>query len=808
MLPARSGLVAHGSGYPAIKRSARRDIQLIEDLKPMSGHAWERFEELVAAQRPNWPGWAAVALGSGIALYFGLPAEPLPWIGPVAILTAAALAVLVRKRPLCLIAVAASLIGGIGFSVASWRADWVAAPQLSRSLFRAEVTGRVVEVELYPGSLRVTLDDLAITTAKDGALDAAGLPARVRIKLAKVTEEIQIGDWIKVTADLQPPAPPAMPGAFDFRRQAYFERLGGVGFSLQPAVKIEAGEVHASPMAALLDWFDALRLSIGRRIQAELPGSTGAMGMALIVGNQTALRADDVQAMRDSGLAHLTSISGLHIGLAAGIFFFGVRALLALVPPVALRFDIKKWAAILALCGAFFYAGLAGMPVPTQRALVMTGVFFCAILLDRSPISMRVIAFAAIVVLMLSPEALVGASFQMSFAAVLGLVRVFDGGRRQFAALRRVGRDAPDIFGRIFGWGERCAVWLGTLMLTSLIASVMTAPYAAYHFNRLTLYGIAANMLAVPLTGFWIMPLAVLALLAMPFGLEHWPLVIMGWGCDVIIAIAHWVAEWQGAVFLIPAMPIAGLLIASLGLIWLCLVIGRWKWLGAAFLMMGCLSPLTQRPPDILAFAAGQSSRLVAILGSDGVYHFSSTRTAKIAAETWMRRNAQEKRLPFPSPPPGELALTTHQHRIDAMRLRKLVTATDTPMDGMCTADWCRFDTRMGYVAVALTEAGATPACLTARLVISLEPIDGPCRSADRVIDFFDLWRHGTHAIAIGGDGSFTVTRAFDTGDRPWTLQRFAKTARPVGAAPSDSGDNPGSGVSTGASSQSDDPGS
>lgn len=774
----------------------------------MSVTHWEQFEEFAAAQRPNWPGWAAVALGAGIALYFGLAFEPPLWAGPAAVLALGGTAFFFRRRPLLVVVIAVLLIASIGFSIVCWRAEWVAAPQLNRSLYRADVTGRVVEVELYPGSLRVTLDDLTIATEKDGALNAAALPARVRIKLAKASEEIQIGDWIKVVADLQPPAPPAMPGAFDFRRQAYFERLGGVGFSLQPVVKIEARQADASPISALLDWFDGLRLSIGRRIQAELPGATGAMAMALIVGNQTALRADDVQAMRDSGLAHLTSISGLHIGLAAGIFFFGMRALLAMIPPIALRFDIKKWAAVLALFGAFFYAGLAGMPVPTQRSLVMTGVFFCAILLDRSPISMRVIAFAAIVVLVVSPEALIGASFQMSFAAVLGLVRVFDGGRKQFADLRRIGRDAPDLFGRIIGAGERGGVWLGTLMVTSLIASIMTAPYAAYHFNRLTLYGIAANMLAVPLTGFWIMPLAVLALLAMPFGLEHWPLVAMGWGCDLIISIAHWVADWPGAVFLIPAMPVAGLLIASLGLVWLCLVIGRWKWLGLGLLTIGCLSPITQNPPDILAFAGGQSSRLVAVLGPDSLYHFSSTRSAKIAAETWMRRSAQEMRLPFPQPPQIEIALSTHQSRIDAMRAPKAVAAADVAGLGNCAADWCRFDTRMGYVAVALTEAGAAPACLTSRLVISLEPIKGPCRSADRVIDFFALWRHGTHAISINGDGSFTVTRAFDTGARPWTLERFAKTAQPVEAAPSVSGVGDAGGVSTGASSQSDDPGS
>lgn len=751
----------------------------------MLGSALQRFEEFSAAQRPNWPGWVAVALGTGIAIYFALQVEPPLWLGPAAILGLVVAAFAVRRWPLPWIATIAMLTVALGFAVACWRADWVAAPQLNRSLYRAEVIGHVVEVELYPGSLRVTLGELEITRAKDGKLEPSLVPARVRIKLAKTTEEIQIGDWIKVIADLQPPAPPAMPGAFDFRRQAYFERLGGVGFSLQPAVKIEARQKGSSAITAMLDWFDGLRLSIGRRIQAELPGATGAMAMALIVGNQTALRADDVQAMRDSGLAHLTSISGLHIGLAAGIFFFGVRAILALIPPIALRFNIKKWAAVLALCGAFFYAGLAGMPVPTQRSLVMTGVFFCAILLDRSPISMRVIAFAAIIVLLVSPEALVGASFQMSFAAVLGLVRVFDGGRKQFATLRRVGHNAPDLFGRILGFVERGGIWLGTLMLTSLIASVMTAPYAVYHFNRLTLYGLAANMLAVPLTGFWIMPLAVLALLAMPFGLEHWPLLIMGWGCDLIIAIAHWVSEWPGAVILIPAMPMAGLILASLGLIWFCLIIGRWKWMGLVLLLLGCLSPLTQRAPDILAFASGQSSRLVALRGDDGLYRFSSTRAGKIAAETWMRRNAQEKRLPFPAIPHAEIMLNTHQHRIDAMQLPSQMIDV-LPETGICTADWCRFDTPMGYVAVAMTQAGGDPACHTARLLISLEPMEELCPSADRVIDFFDLWRHGTHAISINGDGSFVISYAFDTGTRPWTLQRFAKTAQPASeAAPS-----------------------
>ncbi len=760
----------------------------------------EKLEAFVAAQRPNWPCWVAVAMGMGIAVYFGLEREPPVWLGPLLAAGLLPLCWLTRRSPLLMLAMAGCLAATIGFSAAALKAELVKAPQLSRSIYRAEITGRVREVELYPGSLRVTLDELTITSEKTGPLGPDLLPERVRIKLAKVNEPVEIGDWIKLTADLQPPAPPVAPGAFDFRRQAYFERLGGVGFSLKPVEKIAQLEKAGGVLQGMGDWFDALRLSIGRRIQAELPGATGAMAMALIVGNQTALRADDVQAMRDSGLAHLTSISGLHIGLAAGIFFFGLRALLALMPPIALRHDIKKWAAILALLGAFFYAGLAGMPVPTQRALVMTGLFFCAILLDRSPISMRVIAFAAIIVLLVAPEALIGASFQMSFAAVLGLIRVFDGGRAQFAALRRVGRDAPDLVGRIIGFGERGLVWLGTLMLTSLIASLMTAPFVIYHFNRLTLFGLAANMLAVPLTGFWIMPLAVLALIAMPFGLEHWPLVAMGWGCDLIIAIAHWVADWPGSVILVPAMPGYGLIIASLGLLVLCLIVGRLKWVGLPLILAGFQSP------DILAFAAGQKSRLVAVLGPEGGYYFSSTRTGKIAAETWLRRNGQERRLPFPKQVLAEPALSTHQRRIDAVHARAMAAPEEGADFGSCNADWCRFNTRMGFIAIAQTEAGIEPACRAARLVIALEPVSGPCLSAERVIDFFDLWRSGTHAVSINGDGSFIVQRSFDTGDRPWSLRRFKETAQPVEAAP-DLNKNDGA-VSTGASDQSDDPGS
>lgn len=192
------------------------------------------------------------------------------------------------------------------------------------------------------------------------------------------------------------------------------------------------------------------------------------------------------------------------------------------------------------------------------------------------------------------------------------------------------------------------------------------------------------------------------------------------------------------------------------------------------------------RAPDMLAFAEGGSKRLVAVMDAEGQYRFSSTRAAKIQAETWLRRNAQEKRLPFPQVAVILPPLDSHQRRIDAMRAAAPAALPTPETEDSCAADWCRFDTRMGYVGVALTDVGIAPACQASKLVISLEPIEAGCRSADWVIDFFDLWRHGTHAIWIEGDGSFTVRRAADVGDRPWALQRFPNPAQPDETAPAE----------------------
>ena len=256
-------------------------------------------------------------------------------------------------------------------------------------------------------------------------------------------------------------------------------------------------------------WLAELRQSITDRILTQLPGETGAVAAALMTGYQTAVPEPVMAAMRDSGLAHLLSISGLHIGLVAGLLFVGLRRALALIPPLALAHPIKKWAAGAALIGAFGYLLLSGAPVPTQRAFLMTGLMLVAVLLDRRAISMRSVAWAACAILLITPEALVGASLQMSFAAVVALVAAYEG-TRDYRMRQRIGS----------GPLRRAGLYVAGIALTSVVATLATAPYSVFHFNRLALYGVVANVLAVPLTGLWVMPWAVAAFLLMPFGLE------------------------------------------------------------------------------------------------------------------------------------------------------------------------------------------------------------------------------------------------------------------------------------------------
>jgi len=375
-----------------------------------------------------------------------------------------------------------------------------------------------------------------------------------------------------------------------------------------------------------------------------------------MTGVRSAIPLSLMKSIRNSGLAHLLAISGLHVGLVAGILFIGLRALLALVPPIALRYPIKKWAAAAALLGALAYSIISGATVPTQRAFLMIGLVLAAVILDRRGLSMRMVAWAAAVILLLRPESLLGASFQLSFAAVTALIAAYEVLRN-----RRVYGNA----GRR-SWFRVFLIYLGGVALTTLIAGAATAPFAIYNFNRMADFGLVANLVGVPVTALWIMPFAVAAFALMPFGLESIALAPMGWGLDVLVWVAKSVAAWPGAITLIPAMPTWGLAVVAIGGLWLTIWRTRWRLLGGPLIVVGLASVFAVTPPDVLI---GGRGKVMAVRSAGGALMVSDARKSKFGQGVWLRRAGLEKGR---SLAPGRLQ---PGQKINLRRARLLYTA-------------------------------------------------------------------------------------------------------------------------------------
>jgi competence protein ComEC len=372
--------------------------------------------------------------------------------------------------------------------------------------------------------------------------------------------------------------------------------------------------------------------------------------------------------------------------------------------------------------------------VPTQRAFIMLAIVLLGVLVDRVAISMRLVAWAAVVVLLIAPESLLSVSFQMSFAAVVALVAVYEALRDHAPGWRSDPR-----------WWRRIVLYVGAVALTTFVAGAATGPFAVFHFNKLALYGVAANLIAVPVTAFWIMPWGLVALFLMPFGLEQLALVPMGWGLDLVISAAETVAGWPGAISLVPAMPGWGLLAVALGGLWLALWRGTWRLGGIAVIAAGLASAFVARTPDILVSEAGH---LLAVKAPDGALVLSSRRFARFQGHAWLRQAGQAETRDWP----GE---TTKQSGG-----RPWLT---------CDALGCIYRAKGQIVALARDERALGEDCQVATVVVSLQPLRQRCPSARRKIDRFDLWRAGTHAIYLRPGGVRIESVRAAQGERPWT---------------------------------------
>ncbi len=588
----------------------------------------EGILQALAEERERWILWLPVAFGLGVALYFALPSEPPGWVVPLTLPFAGLLCVYLAKRAR---AVRVSGLGAalalglivllLGFGISQWRTFQVEAPVLERR------GAYMIEGEILLVEPKVRGERLLLGNAEIEGLAPEVIPKRLRFTRRSSDPPLYPGDRIRARAMLMPPSAPSEPHGFDFARRAFFEQLGAVGYSLkQPTLLMRAeGWRLATALASL-------RQALAADISAVIEGPPGAVATALLTGLRGAIPDHVWHDMQAAGMAHLLAISGLHLGLVAGTVFFAIRILLVLIPPLALRLPTKKIAAMTALLVALIYLLLTGATVPTQRAFIMTALMLLAVMLDRNPFSMRLVAWSAFAVLVLQPESLLGASFQMSFAAVIALIAVYETG---------VGRPPAGAAG--LDW--RLFMYVAGVVLTTVIASAATAPLAVYHFGRLPTFSILANVLAVPLTAFWIMPLGLIGMLLLPFGLAGWCLALMGFGIDVMLDIAAWTASVPGAVVTVPRPPLASLVLVLLGGLWLALWRTGWRRLGFAPIAVGLLLAAAHRQPDILIDARGL---LIAARLDDDRLTLSPWKKDSWVTDGWLRGAGQAEPVPWP----------------------------------------------------------------------------------------------------------------------------------------------------------------
>ena len=686
--------------------------------------AWPGFWAWLLAhlleERERWFLWLPVGLGFGIMWYFALPAEP-PVLAGIAALLLLAAALAGRWRfaangwsPLEVVAWFAVGAVLLGFTVATIRTQLVAAPVLERrGAYQIEAT--VLLVEDREQGRRLTLGQPAIE-----GLEPAATPAQVRVSVPPDGPVVVPGDRIRLRAMLMPPSAPVEPHGFDFARYAYFMQLGAVGYAWDPPDLISRADSRSWSLAV-----SALRQSIASEISRAAPGAAGAVAVALLTGLRGALPEHIWDEWAVAGIIHLLSISGLHMALVAGTVFFTVRVALALAPPLVLRLPAKKLAALLALIGAFGYLLISGASVPAVRSFIMTALMLLAVMVDRNPFSMRLVAFAALVLLLLQPESLVGVSFQMSFAAVAALIAVYETG-----AAKRGGTHGLD--GRLLLYVAGCA-------LTTVVASAATTPFSIYHFSRFSTYGIVANLIAVPLSAVWIMPLGMLGLLLIPFGLADLCFVLMAQGIGIIIAVAAFVAELPGAALDVAQPPLVALLATVAGGLWLCLWRTPWRRLGLLGIALGGGLMLLARPPDVLVDARGQ---IVAVRLADGQLAISPWKRDSWITDSWLRSAGQDQATPWP--PDGG----------DDEGLR-------------CDALGCIVNRGGQRIALVRRPEALEEDCALVDLVISYPRIEH-CPNGTPLIGPEALWRSGGLALWAERGGIETLSVREVSGERPW----------------------------------------
>jgi len=661
---------------------------------------FDAFARWVEAEHGRFMLLLPVAMGAAILLYFSLPTEPPLWLGFMALgLSVVALAASWRHPYLRFVA-ALALAASLGFARAEWRT--AAEPPLAFIPTGViKLSGSIARIEIMPGAERITLASPRL----DGG---PPLPRAVRIKLRPDDPApLQAGEVMQCYAMLFGPDRPAYPGGWDQGRDDFFSGLNAAGFALNHVTIISP-----APPDHLADALQNLRADIAATIMATLPVETGSIAVTLLTGDEQAIPPQERQNFIEAGLAHILAVAGLHVGIIMGLAFAGSRYLLTRHERMALRLPTKPIAAALALLAGAGYAVLTGAHLPIIRSLTMASLATLGVFVGRRTFSLRGLAVAAVALMLATPETVLGTSFQMSFSAVLALISGYAAVQHLFTRFHtsasRLGRVGTHVLG---------------LAYTSLLAGGASMPFAAYQFQQIQPYWIPANLLAVPLTAFWIMPLGLVSLALVPLHMSALALIPMGWGIRVIVWITAQIAQFPDAMLRIAPMPPAAILVVAAGLVWLCIWRSTPRLAGIPVMALGVALALLARPPDVLV---SPDARLIAIRSGGTVFLVAQRKGDRFTLEQW-------------APVWGQVPLTPAQCTENACRLGPVLFAAAPPAD--CTGS-----------------------------AIAVSPVEFTGCAGLPVIDRLYVYRNGATAAWVKGAKVTLRTDRAVQGSRPWVV--------------------------------------
>jgi competence protein ComEC len=573
--------------------------------------------------------WYVVAFAVGAAIYLILPREPSFWA--LSGLLGVCCAVLLARRrtagrvfglTICVMVIAGVWAGAL-------KSIRVAGPRLDHERV-VTVTGWITEEEaVLNGATRMTVKVAEMIGRR---LPKSAVPEMITVTFRASTPSFAVGTGLRFMARLQPLQGPVMPGGYDFARRAFFDGRGATGYALGKVGPVDLGPPDW--VTRIIGAISELRHRMSQRIRAALPGAQGAIAAAIIVGEQRGIPDAENDALRMSGLPHMITIAGLHMSIVAGCVFIAMRWLLALIPSIALRFPIKKWAACGALAATTFYMLISGGHVSAERAYLMGAIMLLSVILGRPALTMRNLGLAAIILLVRNPTQVIEPGFLMSFLAVMSLIAAY----QAWWAYRTSQPRAPDHEIRPIGYVLRSVAGHGIgIMASTLIATVATAGVTADQFFRVSPYSALSNVVVFPAIDMVAMPAAVVACLAMPFGLEVIPLTIMGWAIDYMDSIGFIAASLPGGQGLVGRIHPWSNALEIAGLCWMCLWHRSWRLLGALPIVAALvLAPFASRP-DILI---SPDAMAVAVRGTDGQLKVLGANRNRFTVANWLTADA------------------------------------------------------------------------------------------------------------------------------------------------------------------------